>query len=56
MERNKKVIKRQKEQGFVFVIAVIVMVSLFLLVTPFLFQLSNDSKKIRISFSAAMAV
>ncbi len=43
MERKTRIEKKHQEQGFVLLVALIVMVFLLLLVAPFLFQLSNDS-------------
>jgi Tfp pilus assembly protein FimT len=44
MEIKAKVKKKHEEQGFVLMVALIVMVFLLLLAAPFLFQLSNDSR------------
>jgi hypothetical protein len=56
MERKAKAKKKHEEQGFVLMVAVIVMVFLLLLVTPFLFQLSNDSRLTRKSCKSSVAL
>ena len=44
MEKKAIAKTKHEEQGFVFLLAVIVMVFMLLVVAPFLFQLSNDSR------------
>ena len=56
MERKAMAKKKPEEQGFVLMLAVIVMVFLLLLVAPFLFQLSNDNRLTRKSSKSSVAL
>ena len=56
MEKKAMAKKKHEEQGFVLMLSIIVMVFLLLLVTPFLFQLSNDSRLSRKNCKSSVAL
>jgi len=56
MERKEISRKKHEEQGFALIVAIIFTASLLLLVTPFLFQLSNDNRLTQKSYKSSASL